>query len=321
MDIYPNVTVIIPTYNRARTISRSIESVLNQTYRNIHVVVVDDGSRDNTIEILNRYMCDDRIELAIHPVNKGVCAALNTGFGFIKGDWFTLIGSDDEMVPDALEKMIRILNTVDDSITAITCNCIDTTTGEFSGKGLSESGYITAIDIMQKCSGEHWGITKTELLGDDRLDERVNGGEGVLWHKISRRAKRYYLHEALRIYHTEGDDRICARRPIDLKREIEKHAILSHEEPDYVEDLRMYSKKDYHRHIMYYGMHCSLAGNRKQARKALMELVRNRCMKGSIALVLVAVIGVQNMQYVLNKIVYRRCKVTNMVYYTSTNKL
>ncbi len=207
----PLVSIVMATYNRAATIERAVNSVLSQTYRNVELIIVDDGSKDNTLEILRRYT-DPAIRIFRHEKNKGVTAAKNTGLDQIRGEWFTILDSDDEMVPEAISVMIRIPLETDPSVTAVTCNCIDTTTREFSGRGPDKDGPVSVDDLMHRFRGEFWGLTKTALLGNDRFNEKLRGFESTLWYKIDDRANRYYCHQALRIYHTEGQDRIMKKK-------------------------------------------------------------------------------------------------------------
>jgi glycosyltransferase involved in cell wall biosynthesis len=101
------ISVIIPSYNRAETIRRSVDSVLNQTYSDIEVIVVDDCSTDNTIDIISNY--DDRVRCIRHEQNRGACAARNTGIMNAKGEYIAFQDSDDEWFPDKLEKQIKAL--------------------------------------------------------------------------------------------------------------------------------------------------------------------------------------------------------------------
>jgi glycosyltransferase involved in cell wall biosynthesis len=199
------ISVVLPTYNRAGTLARAVDSVLAQTHLDWELVIVDDGSTDDTQALLAGYD-DARLRVVRHDRNKGVTAAKNTGFDAMRGDWFTILDSDDEMVPEALEALAA--TAAQTGASAITCNCLDSQTGEFAGHGWDGDGWKEAAELAQ-VSGEHWGLTKTSLLGDTRFDERLPGYEGVLWTKVTRRAgRRYYLHKALRVYHTEGKDRV-----------------------------------------------------------------------------------------------------------------
>lgn len=105
----PQVSVIIPTYNRDEILPRAIESVLKQQYDNFEMLIVDDGSDDGTAEIANSYN-DDRIKLFSHRVNKGTAAARNTGIGHASGEYIAFLDSDDEWLPHKLTNQISNLS-------------------------------------------------------------------------------------------------------------------------------------------------------------------------------------------------------------------
>jgi len=201
----PLISIIMATYNREGTLKRAIDSVLVQGYHDLELIIVDDGSTDNTHALLGQYK-DPRIRIYSHHPNRGVTAAKNRGLDAINGDWFTFLDSDDEMLPEALATFEAVIKS-NSKIDAITCNCIDSVTGHFSGRGFDSDQYLDEQQALN-AKGEHWGLTKTTLLGTDRFNEELPGMEATLWSKINSRATRYYIHKALRIYHTEGDDRI-----------------------------------------------------------------------------------------------------------------
>ncbi len=103
----PIVSVIIPTYNRAHLIGRAIQSVLNQTYQDLEVIVVDDGSTDNTEEIVKNFS-DFRIRYLRHEENRGAAAARNTGIKAARGKYIAFQDSDDEWLPEKLEKQMKV---------------------------------------------------------------------------------------------------------------------------------------------------------------------------------------------------------------------
>ena len=118
----PTVSVIIPTYNRAHLIGRAIKSVLSQTYRDFEVIVVDDGSTDNTEEVLRNFKDEnEKIKYIRHKENRGGSAARNTGIKNARGQYLAFLDSDDEWLPEKLEKQINIFCKCPDSVGVVYC--------------------------------------------------------------------------------------------------------------------------------------------------------------------------------------------------------
>jgi glycosyltransferase involved in cell wall biosynthesis len=111
----PLVTVIIPTYNRAHLLSRAIRSVLCQTFQEWELIIVDDGSVDNTEEIVKSFS-DPRIRYIRHQANRGSSAARNTGIQMARGKYIAFLDSDDEWLPEKLEKQLNIFENSDDEV-------------------------------------------------------------------------------------------------------------------------------------------------------------------------------------------------------------
>lgn len=108
----PTVSVVIPTYNRAHLTGRAIRSVLNQTYHDFEIIVVDDGSTDNTEEVIKKIQEQDkRIRYIQHEKNKGAAAARNTGIKAAQGEYIAFQDSDDEWLPEKLEKQMKAFAT------------------------------------------------------------------------------------------------------------------------------------------------------------------------------------------------------------------
>ncbi|MFV0297294.1 MAG: glycosyltransferase family 2 protein [Hyphomicrobiaceae bacterium] len=106
----PEVSVIIPVYNRERTIARAICSVLKQSYQNFEIIVVDDASVDSTIAVVEGLHCD-RITVLQHDHNRGTAAARNSAICLARGDYIAFLDSDDEWFPGKLEAQIAALHT------------------------------------------------------------------------------------------------------------------------------------------------------------------------------------------------------------------
>ncbi|MDL0131942.1 glycosyltransferase family 2 protein [Halobacterium salinarum] len=104
----PQSTIVIPTYNREATISRAIDSVLEQTVDDYEIVIVDDGSEDSTQEEIEEYN-DNRIRYIEHEENRGQNVARNTGLRAAKGTYISYLDSDDVLLPQHLEKVVTKL--------------------------------------------------------------------------------------------------------------------------------------------------------------------------------------------------------------------
>ena len=100
------VTVIVPIYNVEKYLERCVESILKQTYQNLEIILVDDGSPDRCGEICDSFM-DERI-VVIHQENQGLSAARNTGLKRAKGSWITFIDSDDFIASDYVEYLLNL---------------------------------------------------------------------------------------------------------------------------------------------------------------------------------------------------------------------
>ena len=103
MDSSGKVSVVIPVYNSENFLRESIESVLNQTYSDIEVIAVDDGSTDKSLDILKEF--SDKI-LVISQLNQGLGAALQTGTKNISGKWLKWFSPDDILYPNAIESLV-----------------------------------------------------------------------------------------------------------------------------------------------------------------------------------------------------------------------
>jgi len=111
MGDYPLVSVILPVYNREKYLATAIESVLQQTYGNLELLIVDDGSKDRSPEIIKEYAAKDRrVRFVLHEENRGVSAARNTALSMAQGEWIALIDSDDAWHPERLEKLLGIVS-------------------------------------------------------------------------------------------------------------------------------------------------------------------------------------------------------------------
>ena len=110
----PKVSVVIPTFNRADTIGDSIKSVLEQTFKDFEVIVVDDGSTDGTESVVAAFG-DSRIKYIMQD-NAGACAARNNGIRHANGEYIAFQDSDDYWMPRKLERQLQNISLHDSKI-------------------------------------------------------------------------------------------------------------------------------------------------------------------------------------------------------------
>lgn len=111
------VSIIIPTYNRKKTLSRSIVSVLNQTIEDFELIIVDDRSSDNTMEIIKEYqMKDKRIKYVLNNASKGPAGARNTGIKNATGRYIAFLDSDDQWEKFHLEASINLMKKTNSTV-------------------------------------------------------------------------------------------------------------------------------------------------------------------------------------------------------------
>ena len=103
------ISVVVPVYNCEEYISECIESILGQTYKNIELILVDDGSKDKSGEICDNFAAQETRIKVVHTENRGVSAARNLGISLANGDYIAFSDSDDTMRPDMLEFLLSII--------------------------------------------------------------------------------------------------------------------------------------------------------------------------------------------------------------------
>lgn len=116
MSTEPLVSVIVPVYNVFPYLKDSLDSVINQTYSRMEIVIVDDGSNDGSEKICDEYKEKDTRITVIHQRNGGLSAARNTGLEVVHGDLIAFLDSDDAYLPNMLETMIRMMTDTDADI-------------------------------------------------------------------------------------------------------------------------------------------------------------------------------------------------------------
>jgi len=206
----PTVSVIIPTYNRAHLIERAIQSVLNQTYQDFEIIIVDDGSTDNTEEVIKEFQeKDKRVRYIKHNTNKGGNTARNTGLKSIKGEYVAFLDSDDEWLPKKIEKQLEVFkNSKDRKLGFVYCGAFFIK--EDSKEKITEilpkkRGYLFKELLERNCitGGGSSNLIKKEVFEKcgnfDECEELRKGGaqEYEMWIRIAKNYDFDFVNECL----------------------------------------------------------------------------------------------------------------------------
>lgn len=107
----PLVTIVAVSFNQEKYVTDTLNSILHQTYKNIQLIIADDGSTDGTKALIEKWIADNKSETVFinHPRNKGVTKNLNSALPFIKGKYYQFVGCEDILFPDKIEKQVYLL--------------------------------------------------------------------------------------------------------------------------------------------------------------------------------------------------------------------
>ncbi len=231
----PLVSVVVPCYNHEKYVKETIESIINQTYKNIELIVIDDGSKDNSVEAIKEMIpaCEKRFPRFEfrHRENKGLSATLNEMVDWAEGKYFTGCASDDILLPSKISLLVEKLESSDDSYSVAFGDAIfiddnsnevfiDRKTGEYTteenGSKFFLDYYTFERDFDYK-DEKSFGSYKTLLAGNylpamsyviklDKIREvgAWTSGNTIedweMWLKLSKNYKFAYIDEPVALY-------------------------------------------------------------------------------------------------------------------------
>ena len=204
------VSVIIPSYNREKTIGRAIESVLNQTFRDLELIVVDDCSTDNTRQVVEEYaQRDNRVKYLLQKPNQGACCARNLGISAAKGEYIAFQDSDDEWLPEKLEKQLSAMQKKNADVCFHRLRRRSTVQGKedsfFPKTG--KSGFRSHRDMCNSTLiSTQTIIAKKEVFSEHLFDAKVKKTQDYDWAiRASRNYTFYFMSEPLAIQYFQDD--------------------------------------------------------------------------------------------------------------------
>ena len=176
------VSVIVPVYNVESYLSKCVESIKDQSYTNIEIVLVDDGSTDSSGNLCDEFAKSDGRIKVFHKVNGGVSSARNLGIDVCHGEYITFIDSDDWVEQNYIEVLLNEIQT--DANQLVFCKYDIFANGNFKPGYLKIDGEFTknTYDFKKTAHGRVWGaICSRKMIGELRFDENLAIGEDALF--------------------------------------------------------------------------------------------------------------------------------------------
>lgn len=186
------VSIIMPTYNCAKFIGETIDSVLRQTYKNWELIIADDCSKDNTEEVVKKYLKDKRIIYKKLETNQGAAMARNTAMELANGNYMAFLDSDDIWKEDKLEKQIKFMNDNNYNFICSAYEQIDEQSNKI-GKIIYPKVKADYNRILLDCPvGNSTVIYNADNMGKFEVPNIRKRNDDALWLKMLKKEKYIY---------------------------------------------------------------------------------------------------------------------------------
>lgn len=231
----PLVSVIITTCNREYFFTQALQSVQNQSYKNLEIIISDDNSEDETKELALEFAeSDPRIKVVSNTHAHGSAGNRNNGIDNASGELLVLLDDDDELLVNAIENLVNAYLEQNKECGIIIANCRRSDDSSLSGLGLFESREIRFNEVLSGgLRGEFLTCFRRDLLGARRFNEDLKRGNmGLLWLRMHKKTRCFYIHKALKIYriHAESLTNTLKYEPLEMVKNYEQDILLFYKE-------------------------------------------------------------------------------------------
>ena len=239
------ISVILNVYNDEKHIKKCLDSVINQTYKDIEIIIVNDGSSDNTLKVLKEYK-DKRIKIINNKKNMGLSLSRNVGIDNSKGEYLFFVDSDDYIEEDTIDYLYNLCKK--NKVEMSTCNCLDVYDYDTKAKDVEERITIEpGISLLKKVllsenrKGTIWNkLIKRELFDDIRFEDRIIN-DVVVVYKLALKVKKIAFSNKTKYYYLRHKESIVAKHKtewtIDLyDAAIERYNYIKNIYPDLIEN-------------------------------------------------------------------------------------
>lgn len=213
------VSVIIPVYNAAKVIRKTLDSVFEQTYKNIEVVLVDDCSTDNSKQIINEYAkTHDGIVYCLQETNQGAGAARNKALEIAQGQYVAFLDADDKWKPQKIEKQINLLKEKNGAFSYTAIEMINERDEIVKGKRNVKAEIDYKFLLKNTMIATSTVLIDRTIIGDFRMSTRRGGQDYATWLMILRSGIiAYGINEALEQYRVGNKDSLAGKKGKSIK--------------------------------------------------------------------------------------------------------
>lgn len=216
------ISIIVPVYNVEQYLSKCLDSIINQTYKNLEIILIDDGSTDKSGEICDKYKDEDSRIKVIHKINAGVSAARNDGIDIAEGTYVTFVDSDDWIEEDYINLAIACLTKYRPDILI----------NNYKRYNKNNSNYVNMEPIFfdkqealfEMIRGKHFNWSpvatfySTKICKLNKFDSNINYGEDLLFkYNFIKNSKNILYVPLVKYFYTNRETSACNSYAIDKK--------------------------------------------------------------------------------------------------------
>jgi glycosyltransferase involved in cell wall biosynthesis len=210
----PIITVFVPTYNRAHLLGRVFESLKAQTFKDFEWVIVDDGSRDNTSDLVEGWQQQSPFEIKyLRKANGGKHTAINPGVDLARGEFMVILDSDDWLAPNALERLLELWHEIPDQsrysgVVGLCAHPDGRVIGDRFPQDVFDSNAVE-LTHSHKIHGDKISLSRIDVMREFPFpfqDLRGLVTEALVWNRIAQKYQERYVNEifAFKEYLEEG---------------------------------------------------------------------------------------------------------------------
>lgn len=289
-------SVVIPAYNAANHLQRSVGSILNQTYEDYEIIIVNDGSTDGTLESARTFQ-DDRVIVIDLESNQGVHSARNAGIEKAKGKFIFFLDADDELLPECMERFFQTIESEKSiEIGLYSCPYI-TSSGELTGLDIDTSGIVPYEDLLclkySRRLKPGLALVRTDIARRYRFV--APNLDFIFFRRVMKSAPLYYIVEPLAIYHIVDDAASLhvKRKKLDMHMSIKRTQALETFLEDFEADYRRHCPEIFSTYLYGYVIGSLLQFKYYKSLRASLKAMRYSRFRGRYTLLfLIAIIPI-----------------------------